>query len=130
MSKMEEVSALRNDPEVHYNCAQAVFLPFAKEKGLDADTAYRLAVEFGGGMGLGSVCGALTGALMALGLYDGTVDRRAELIRALSGDARRRHRLRTAVEAGPGEGNTDKKAHCDRMVYDAVALLESMLGEV
>ena len=130
MSKMEEVRALRNDPEVHYNCAQAVFLPFAKEKGLDADTAYRLAVEFGGGMGLGSVCGALTGALMALGLYDGTVDRRAELIRAF----REMHDgvidCAQLLKLDREKGNTDKKAHCDRMVYDAVALLESMLGEV
>lgn len=50
------------------NCAQAVFLAFAEELGLSADVAGKIALPYGGGMGRGETCGALTGALMALGL--------------------------------------------------------------
>ena len=52
------------------NCAQAVFLAFAKNLGLDAPSAAKIALSFGGGMGRGETCGALTGALMALGLSE------------------------------------------------------------
>ncbi len=52
------------------NCAQAVFLAFAEDLGLDATSAAKIALSFGGGMGCGETCGALTGALMALGLTE------------------------------------------------------------
>ena len=70
MSKYEErVLALRAAEGRHYNCCQSVLIPFAAEAGLDEETAYRLALHFGSGMKRGSVCGAIVGGLMALGLY-------------------------------------------------------------
>lgn len=58
-----------------YNCAQTVLLAFSKELGLDEDTAARLAQPLGAGMGRsGEVCGALTGALLVLGLKYGSSD--------------------------------------------------------
>ncbi len=57
------------------NCAQAVLLAFAGEGGLDAETAMKLASAFGGGMGrMREVCGALSGAFMAAGLFGGGYD--------------------------------------------------------
>ena len=54
------------------NCAQAVLSAFAAQTGLSEETALRLASPFGGGIARqGQVCGALTGALMALGLQRG-----------------------------------------------------------
>ena len=54
------------------NCAQAVLCAFAGELGLDAETAMRAATGFGGGMGrLAGTCGAVTGAIMAIGLARG-----------------------------------------------------------
>ena len=51
------------------NCAQAMLAAYAKDYGLDADTALSVAVGFGGGMGrLQETCGAVSGAIMALGL--------------------------------------------------------------
>lgn len=64
--------------EKGFNCAQATFLPFAKRMGLDESTALMIATPFGGGMGhAGQICGAVSGALMAIGLAKGTavVDR-------------------------------------------------------
>lgn len=58
-----------------YNCAQAVFIAFCPEMGLDQETAARLASSFGGGMGrLREVCGAVSGMFMALGMIRGYSD--------------------------------------------------------
>ena len=55
-----------------YNCAQAVFLTFAEELGLDQETALKISSSFGGGMGgLREVCGAVSGMFMAVGLAKG-----------------------------------------------------------
>jgi C_GCAxxG_C_C family probable redox protein len=57
------------------SCSQSVLAAFAPELGLDADAAFRVSAAFGGGMGrTGGTCGAVTGALMVLGLrYGSTV---------------------------------------------------------
>lgn len=55
-----------------FNCAQAVLVPFADEQGLDENTALKIASGFGAGMGRKQeVCGAVSGALMAIGLVYG-----------------------------------------------------------
>ncbi len=55
-----------------YGCAQAVLLAFEDVTGLDKDRAAALASSFGGGMGrMREVCGAVSGALMVLGLAVG-----------------------------------------------------------
>jgi C_GCAxxG_C_C family probable redox protein len=41
---------------------------FGELYGLDRSTAFKLARAFGSGMGMGRECGAVTGALMVLGL--------------------------------------------------------------
>jgi C_GCAxxG_C_C family probable redox protein len=51
------------------NCSQSVFRVFAEQYGLDENLALKVSQGFGGGMGhTGGVCGAVTGAYMALGL--------------------------------------------------------------
>lgn len=54
-----------------YDCSQVVLRYFAEELGISEDEANRVSACFGGGMQLGSVCGAYTGALMAIGLKYG-----------------------------------------------------------
>lgn len=59
-----------------YNCAQAVFGAFCEDNengsnGLDKNIAFRIANGFGGGMRFGEVCGAVTGAIMVIGLKCG-----------------------------------------------------------
>jgi C_GCAxxG_C_C family probable redox protein len=55
-----------------FNCSQSVFSAFASQFGLDRQTALQLASPFGGGMARrGEICGAVTGALLALGLARG-----------------------------------------------------------
>lgn len=126
---LDRAYALRADTSRHYNCAQSVLVPFAEAAGLDEETACRLAANFGAGMKRASVCGAVTGGLMALGLF-GVEDGAAvgEYYRRL----RERHGglfdcadlLRAEQERGGA-----KKPHCDGMVYECVALTEAILKE-
>ena len=55
--------------ELH--CSQSVLAAFAEECGITEEQALKLGSCFGGGMRKGEVCGAVTGALMALGLLYG-----------------------------------------------------------
>ncbi len=45
--------------------------------GIDYQTAVKISAGFGGGMGLGSVCGAVSGGIMALGVKHGGVGQAA-----------------------------------------------------
>ena len=58
-----------------YNCAQSVFLTYAKDFGFDDETALKLSSSFGGGMGrLREVCGAVSAMFMLAGLKYGYTD--------------------------------------------------------
>ena len=57
------------------NCAQAVITVFGKQFGVDAMTARKLGRPWGGGMGhQAKTCGALTGAIVVLGLMNTATD--------------------------------------------------------
>lgn len=58
-----------------YNCAQAVFLAFADLYGLDQETAAKLTIGLGGGIGrLREVCGAVSAAALLIGLDRGPAE--------------------------------------------------------
>jgi C_GCAxxG_C_C family probable redox protein len=53
------------------NCAQAVFTAYCDELKFDKNLAASVSCGFGGGMGrLQETCGAVTGSLMVLGVYN------------------------------------------------------------
>jgi C_GCAxxG_C_C family probable redox protein len=53
-----------------YSCAQSVLAAFAPRYGLTHDAAHGLAAPFGAGMSRrADTCGAVTGALMVIGLH-------------------------------------------------------------
>jgi len=71
MTKSDEALALF---EGGFNCPQAILAAFADDFDLDETTALRLGGGFGGGMGRqGLICGAVTGAMMVIGLKFGKV---------------------------------------------------------
>ena len=69
MNKKE--SALMNLKK-NFNCAQSIFCTFAEDVGIEKETALKVSACFGGGMKCGEVCGAVTGALMAIGMKYGS----------------------------------------------------------
>ena len=127
MDLKKRAEELHHTPEPHYNCAQATLIPFAEERGLDHRTMYQVAAQFGSGMRRGSVCGAVTGGLMALGLRGADNRTAAEfqrLFKERAGALDCAQLLQNAKERGE-----EKKVHCDRMVLTAVALVEELTRE-
>jgi C_GCAxxG_C_C family probable redox protein len=58
-----------------FTCSAAVFSAFSGELGLDADTARKIACGFGAGISrTGNVCGAVSGAIMVIGLKYGKTE--------------------------------------------------------
>ena len=126
LKRAEELRAIETP---HYNCAQSVFIPFAEKAGMDTDTARRIAACFGGGMKRGSVCGAVTGGLMALGLYGLDTPEiissyHKKLMEAHDGELNCADLLRTLKEKG-GE----KKLFCDGIVFESVRLVCELLSD-
>ena len=80
-----------------HSCSQAVFSTYAEPLGVDEQTAMKVAAGFGGGMGrMGHTCGAVTGAMMALGLKYGGRGRQGkektyELVRQFAERFKARH---------------------------------------
>ena len=71
---MKHIELAKKYFDQKYHCSQAVLAAFAEELGLTEEQALKLGGCFGGGMCKGEVCGACTGALMALGLKYGQSD--------------------------------------------------------
>jgi len=57
----------------NYNCAQSILLTMCEYWNIKNELIPRIATAFGGGIGMcGSVCGALTGSVMAISIKYGT----------------------------------------------------------
>lgn len=134
--------------EQKYHCSQAVLAAFAEELGLTEKQALKLGGCFGGGMCKGEVCGACTGALMALGLKYGQceiedLDSRLktndvtvkflELFREENGSYICKELL--GCDLATPEGKEYAKEHnlftdfCPHMVVSAVKIAEQLLEE-
>ncbi len=129
-----------------YNCAQSVFAACGACGGMSEAACLVVAGPFGGGMGrMGETCGAVTGALMALGVRHGQematdpvhargplYDRAAAFVAAF----RERHggltcKALTGCDLQTPEGQAKFKAGdlhhtlCDKLVASAVELVEA-----
>jgi len=126
---MERRRLIGPDGRPVYNCAQAVVSVFARDAGYDEDAALKAATYFRGGMQIGSVCGAVTGALMALGfagLEDAAVSN--ALIRKVKAANEDRINCKELLAASAARGEV-KKEHCDAMIRACVAWTEEALRE-
>ena len=132
-----------------YNCAQAVFLAFAPDIGMDRDAAARLSSSFGGGMGrLREVCGALSGIFLAAGAlygYDVIGDDDVKmahyaLIQDLAAKFRAEHGTILCREligrSGPEDPRPEPRTQayydhraCAKFVATAARLLEEYMAE-
>jgi C_GCAxxG_C_C family probable redox protein len=128
------------------NCAQAVFAEFAEDNSLDLDLALRIACGFGGGMGQGDMCGAVTGGIMAIGLISLGPDPRDPGAKAATSAAvrwfveefRMRHGaclcrdllgcdISTPEGLQEARGRGLMQTRCPEYVRDAVQIIEEMV---
>jgi C_GCAxxG_C_C family probable redox protein len=129
-----------------FNCSQAVFSALASRSGLSDELALRIASPLGGGVARqGQVCGAVTGALMALGLQRGsdTAEAKEDTYRLAEEFIRRFQELHGTIlcreligyDISTKEGlqaAREKKAFtgiCPRLVEDATRLAAEFLAE-
>ncbi len=130
-----------------FSCSQSVLAAYAEDFGLDPEMALRVAGAFGGGMGrTGQVCGAVTGALMVIGLKYGKVKAEDNATRdkgyAVTAEFMRRFQERHGALTCPGllgydigtpEGRAavqEKKLSstlCPLLVADAAEMVEELL---
>ena len=72
MSKAEEA---KKQFEKGIHCAPAILSAYSEQFGLDKTLALKIACGFGAGIGrMGRTCGAVTGAIMVIGLKHGQVN--------------------------------------------------------
>ena len=129
------------------SCSQAVLAVFAEELGLSRELACKVSAGFGGGLGrLGDTCGAVSGAIIVLGLRHGSAaggDRAAKeqtyaRVRDFVGRFRARHGSSVCREllgcdlstpAGFQHAKEQKLTAtlCPEFVASAVELLEEQL---
>ncbi len=130
-----------------YDCSQVVLRTFAKELGITEAQANKVSACFGGGMLMGEVCGAVTGALMAIGLKYGHSDpaelmEQKEIMMAKSAQFRERFQekyqtviCRPMLGYDVSEPEELKAAldsgrmldFCPKAVKDAIDILEEIL---
>ena len=128
------------------NCSQAVLGVYAEQYGIDPESALAIACGFGAGMGrMGHTCGAVTGAIMVIGLAAGEPDPRSfaakirvyGLVRTFIERFTALHKTTSCRELldcdlSTPEGYEDAQGRglfqtqCPTYVQDAVEILEEM----
>lgn len=131
-----------------FSCSQAVFAAYAEDYGMDQEAALRVAAAFGGGLARsGGPCGAMSGALMVIGLEHGMVSAAApqtkehtykiaqefvERFRAANGAIDCRELLGHDMSTPEGRLAIKEtgvaKAICPKLVQSATEILDEMLG--
>jgi C_GCAxxG_C_C family probable redox protein len=130
-----------------FNCSQAILSTWGGEFNLERETALRAAAAFGAGMGrLGEVCGAVTGALIVIGLKHGqtepkdkqTKEKNYDLVRDFAGRFRSHNgsllcRELLGCDLTTAEGMEEARQkklfteRCPCFVRDAAEILEDVL---
>ena len=134
--------------EKGYNCSQSAAGVFAEGLGVDERTMFKIASGFGGGIARGGdICGAVTGAIMALGLkyFEGNDIQKSKaevyrIVKEFKKRFKKRHksivcRKLLGVNIGTAKGAAKFAAEdlhhkiCSGLVRDAVEIVEEMMRE-
>lgn len=130
-------------------CSQAVFVAYAEQWGLDREPFLKLADAFGGGIGgMASLCGAVSGAIMAIGLKYGRTrpddaeakQKTRKLVKEFVKQFKDRYgavecKELLGVDISTAEGQALAKerglfdSKCPKLVEDAVDILDGILTE-
>ena len=127
MDHMELARSLRASTDIHYNCCQSVLVTFAQEMGLTLEQAFDLGTFFNAGMRHGSVCGALSGTLMVLGMTGCDEQQAAALLKKFR-DCHCSTSCADLLKSARDRGE-ERKPHCDALVYEMVEALEAILAQ-
>ena len=130
-----------------FACSSAVFSSFSEELGLDPETAKKISCGFGAGISkTGNICGAVSGAIMVIGLKygktkegdDAATEKTRALVREFMQEFTERHgsvnctellgyNLSNPEEYEKARDNKLFVTKCPELVSDATAILEKIL---
>jgi C_GCAxxG_C_C family probable redox protein len=144
---LSKASEARKQFEEGFSCAPSVLSACSEQFGLEKQLALKIACGFGGGIGrMGRTCGAVTGAVMVIGLKHGQSDAADEQPRQETHNLVKKFinkftELHGSVEcreligydlSNPAEFESARKSgviekKCHGFVYDAARILEDVL---
>jgi C_GCAxxG_C_C family probable redox protein len=127
-----------------YNCTQAILSAYGVDFGLEKEKAFKVAAGFGAGMRMGETCGAVTGAIMVIGLkyFQGKTDEskletNEAVLDFISRFKERRETVQCkallGIDVGTPQGYAEAKekgvfeSFCPDVVKDAAEILEEIL---
>jgi len=130
-----------------FTCSSAVFSSFSEELGLDSETAKKISCGFGAGISkTGNICGAVSGAIMVIGLKygktkegdDAATEKTRALVRKFMQEFTEHHGSVNCTEllgynlSNPAEYEKARDSklfvtRCPELVGDAAAILEKIL---
>jgi len=130
-----------------FTCSSAVFSTFSAELGLDPEAAKKISCGFGAGISkTGNICGAVSGAIMVIGLKygktkegdDAATEKTRALVRKFMQEFTERHGSVNCTEllgcnlSKPEEYEKARDSKlfvtkCPELVGDAAAILEKIL---
>jgi C_GCAxxG_C_C family probable redox protein len=151
---MATKTAIQNRPEhaqkrflKSMNCSQAILETYAEEMGMSIELARKVSSAFAGGMGMGAECGAVTGALMVIGMkYGKTVDTDSsadqktfssaaafvEAFKKEHGESKCSHLMGTDMGTSEGVKHAQDQglflSACPRFVKTAAMILDELLA--
>ena len=145
--ELRRVDEARRRFDKGFVCAQAVLSTYAEQFGLGKALALKIACGFGAGIGrMGKTCGAVTGAVMVIGLRYGQVsladaDSREDTYRSVKEFTDRFRALHGSIECQElihyDLSNSDElklaresgvfQSKCSGFVYDAARIVEDVL---
>lgn len=119
------------------NCAQITAAHFADRVDKDPDELKLITAAFGGGFGIGGTCGAITGAMVILGLVHG-ITNKSQADQAEIMNMKRQQFMKEFDARHPEHGCTELLDHyiddpdtdprpCPQLVADAINILEEIL---
>lgn len=132
----------------NYACSQAIFSVYCKNYDIDPQVALSLSAGFAGGMCMGKTCGAVTGAVMVLGLkYGGqqpetpqgrrnvkeAVCHYTELFKDMNGSTECKDLLSVDISTSQGKQVAKEKnlfrTVCPKLIKDSASILEQILND-
>ena len=144
MNRFEKANAYHDKG---FNCCQSVVAAFSDITGLSEQESFNIAGGFGGGAGTRELCGAISGAIMTLGLLtpvdpENPVASKQRTV-ALSKELQKRFREKFGAlrcedllknpskpsEATPAALRMGITGHCSMMIVTAVEIVEEILAE-
>ena len=133
-----EIAMRRADQLFHseWNCAESVFVAL-HEQACDCEAPVQLLTALGGGMGCKRTCGALTGAVVALGLAYGRTspDAGAKMVASTKANElckeflKRFHSMDCWELTSDYENERDRKRGCTVLVRTAVELASNLMAK-